>query len=138
MYKGVVFNEMKGVYSQPDSMNGTLTQQALFPDNSYAVDSGGNPSIIPDLTFEEFRVRPLPASRRAHRTSSRFLFDLATQPAGTPAAGCTMQPDEHVATWRGRFALILPQPSHMRRIAWFLRRAYIVTSSIAGSVFPHG
>jgi len=58
VYKGVVFNEMKGVYSQPDSMNGTLTQQALFPDNSYAVDSGGNPSIIPDLTFEEFRVRP--------------------------------------------------------------------------------
>jgi presequence protease len=60
VYKGVVFNEMKGVYSQPDSMNGTITQQALFPDNSYAVDSGGNPAIIPDLTFEEFRVRVLP------------------------------------------------------------------------------
>ena len=60
VYKGVVFNEMKGVYSQPDSMNGTITQQALFPDNSYAVDSGGNPAIIPDLTFEEFRVRALP------------------------------------------------------------------------------
>ena len=59
VYKGVVFNEMKGVYSQPDSMNGTITQQALFPDNSYAVDSGGNPAIIPDLTFEEFRVRAL-------------------------------------------------------------------------------
>jgi presequence protease len=60
VYKGVVFNEMKGVYSQPDSMNGTITQQALFPDNSYAVDSGGNPSVIPDLTFEEFRVRACP------------------------------------------------------------------------------
>jgi Zn-dependent M16 (insulinase) family peptidase len=57
VYKGVVFNEMKGVYSQPDSMNGTITQQALFPDNSYSVDSGGNPAVIPDLTFEEFRVR---------------------------------------------------------------------------------
>ena len=56
-FKGVVFNEMKGVYSQPDSVNGTVTQQALFPDNSYAVDSGGNPAVIPDLTFEEFRVR---------------------------------------------------------------------------------
>lgn len=49
---------MKGVYSQPDSMNGTITQQALFPANSYAVDSGGNPAIIPDLTFEEFQVWP--------------------------------------------------------------------------------
>lgn len=63
MFKGVVFNEMKGVYSQPDSMNGTITQQALFPDNSYSVDSGGNPSVIPDLTFEEFRVRA-PLARR--------------------------------------------------------------------------
>lgn len=56
IYKGVVFNEMKGVYSQPDSMNGTITQQALFPSNSYAVDSGGNPAMIPDLTFPEFQV----------------------------------------------------------------------------------
>ncbi len=56
MFKGVVFNEMKGVYSQPDSVNGTLTQQALFPDTSYAMDSGGNPSVIPDLTFEELKA----------------------------------------------------------------------------------
>ena len=48
---------MKGVYSQPDSVNSTVTQQALFPDNSYSVDSGGNPTVIPDLTFEEFQVR---------------------------------------------------------------------------------
>ena len=34
-----------------------LSHQALFPDNSYSVDSGGNPSVIPDLTFEEFKVR---------------------------------------------------------------------------------
>ena len=26
VFKGVVFNEMKGVYSQPDSMNNTITQ----------------------------------------------------------------------------------------------------------------
>ena len=47
---------MKGVYSQPDSVNSTVTQQALFPDNSYSVDSGGNPTVIPDLTFVEFQV----------------------------------------------------------------------------------
>lgn len=58
-FKGVVFNEMKGVYSQPDSVNGTVTQQALFPDNTYSVDSGGNPTVIPDLTFEEFQVRSM-------------------------------------------------------------------------------
>lgn len=34
-YKGVVFNEMKGVYSSPDSVYYRAVQQALFPDNTY-------------------------------------------------------------------------------------------------------
>ncbi|KAG5526481.1 hypothetical protein RHGRI_032677 [Rhododendron griersonianum] len=63
-YKGVVFNEMKGVYSQPDNIMGRITQQAriefysfqaLFPDNTYGVDSGGDPQVIPNLSFEEFK-----------------------------------------------------------------------------------
>ncbi|KAG6474436.1 hypothetical protein ZIOFF_068371 [Zingiber officinale] len=54
-YKGVVFNEMKGVYSQPDNILGRVTQQALFPENTYGVDSGGDPKVIPKLTFEEFK-----------------------------------------------------------------------------------
>ncbi|XP_028777076.1 presequence protease 1, chloroplastic/mitochondrial [Neltuma alba] len=54
-YKGVVFNEMKGVYSQPDNILGRTAQQALFPDNTYGVDSGGDPEVIPKLTFEEFK-----------------------------------------------------------------------------------
>ncbi|GER42193.1 presequence protease [Striga asiatica] len=55
IYKGVVFNEMKGVYSQPDSILGRASQQALFPDNTYGVDSGGDPQVIPKLTFKEFQ-----------------------------------------------------------------------------------
>ncbi|KAG2705435.1 hypothetical protein I3843_05G047400 [Carya illinoinensis] len=54
-YKGVVFNEMKGVYSQPDNILGRTAQQALFPDNTYGVDSGGDPQVIPKLTFEQFK-----------------------------------------------------------------------------------
>ncbi|KAJ9129329.1 hypothetical protein P3X46_033872 [Hevea brasiliensis] len=54
-YKGVVFNEMKGVYSQPDNILGRTSQQALFPDNTYGVDSGGDPKVIPKLTFEQFQ-----------------------------------------------------------------------------------
>ncbi|XP_065024478.1 presequence protease 1, chloroplastic/mitochondrial isoform X1 [Musa acuminata AAA Group] len=54
-YKGVVFNEMKGVYSQPDNILGRVSQQALFPENTYGVDSGGDPKVIPKLTFEEFK-----------------------------------------------------------------------------------
>ncbi|KAE8009011.1 hypothetical protein FH972_005469 [Carpinus fangiana] len=54
-YKGVVFNEMKGVYSQPDNILGRAAQQALFPDNTYGVDSGGDPQVIPKLSYEEFK-----------------------------------------------------------------------------------
>merc|ERR1711871_1230671 len=38
-YSGVVYNEMKGVYSSPDSLMARASQQALFPDNAYSVDS---------------------------------------------------------------------------------------------------
>ena len=53
-YKGVVYNEMKGVYSSPDSLLGRESQRCLFPDNTYSVDSGGDPTVIPELSFEDF------------------------------------------------------------------------------------
>ncbi|MFA6809709.1 MAG: insulinase family protein [Desulfoplanes sp.] len=54
-YKGVVFNEMKGVYSSPDSLLDEYSQHALFPDTLYSLESGGHPAKIPDLTYEEFK-----------------------------------------------------------------------------------
>ena len=55
-YKGVVFNEMKGVYSSPDALLNKLAQESLFPDNEYGVDSGGDPRHIPELTYANFRA----------------------------------------------------------------------------------
>ena len=54
-YKGVVFNEMKGVYSSPDSCHSRSCFQELFPDTTYGVDSGGDPAAIVDLTWDEVR-----------------------------------------------------------------------------------
>lgn len=54
-YKGVVFNEMKGAYSSPEGILGELTQQSVFPNNTYGLDSGGDPKRIPDLTYEAFK-----------------------------------------------------------------------------------
>lgn len=54
-FKGVVFNEMKGAYSSPDNLLGRYSQQSLFPDNAYGLDSGGDPRHIPDLTWEQFK-----------------------------------------------------------------------------------
>ena len=46
-YKGVVFNEMKGVYADADSVKENALCRALFPDNCYSRESGGHPSKIP-------------------------------------------------------------------------------------------
>lgn len=53
IYKGVVFNEMKGVYASADSLIGEHSQRVLFPDITYGLDYGGDPKHIPDLTWEQ-------------------------------------------------------------------------------------
>jgi hypothetical protein len=53
-YNGVVYNEMKGVYSSPDSYLEYYGKKILFPDTTYRFESGGLPSAIPQLTQEGF------------------------------------------------------------------------------------
>ncbi|HEX2867701.1 MAG TPA: insulinase family protein [Ignavibacteriales bacterium] len=54
VYKGVVYNEMKGAYSDPERELGYQANKVLFPDNGYRFSSGGYPSAIPKLTYEDF------------------------------------------------------------------------------------
>ena len=54
-YKGVVLNEMRGDYSSPESVADRHIHSMLFEGTSYEYDSGGDPSEITDLTFEEFQ-----------------------------------------------------------------------------------
>jgi Zn-dependent M16 (insulinase) family peptidase len=53
-YKGVVYNEMRGVYSTPESILFRAIFDSLFPDSPYRFESGGDPDAIPDLTYEAF------------------------------------------------------------------------------------
>ena len=53
-YKGVVYNEMKGVFSSPDAILDQKVFETLFPETSYGVESGGDPDDIPNLTQEQF------------------------------------------------------------------------------------
>ncbi|MCR5797684.1 MAG: insulinase family protein [Eubacterium sp.] len=53
-YNGVVFNEMKGVFSSPEQILERKIMSSLYPDTSYALESGGDPECIPDLTYQEF------------------------------------------------------------------------------------
>lgn len=70
-YKGVVFNEMKGNYSNPDDVLGDKARMSLFPDTPYGVDSGGDPRVIPELTYENFKAFH---DKFYHPSNARILF----------------------------------------------------------------
>ena len=70
-YKGVVFNEMKGVYSSPDAVLGEHSQHSLFPDMTYGLDSGGDPEVIPQLTYKAFKAFH---ESHYHPSNARFFF----------------------------------------------------------------
>jgi presequence protease len=70
-FKGVVFNEMKGAYSSATAVLGKLSQQSLYPDTTYGVNSGGDPKAIPDLTYEYFKKFH---ERFYHPSNARIVF----------------------------------------------------------------
>ncbi|MBE5865517.1 MAG: insulinase family protein [Lachnospiraceae bacterium] len=51
---GVVYNEMKGAYSSADDVLETAIMNSLYPHTTYGVESGGDPEVIPELSYEEF------------------------------------------------------------------------------------
>lgn len=54
-HSGVVYNEMKGVYSSHDSIVADMSVKSLFTEGTYTHDSGGDPWDIPSLTYEKFK-----------------------------------------------------------------------------------
>ncbi|MBL7077344.1 MAG: insulinase family protein [Kiritimatiellae bacterium] len=50
---GIVYNEMKGAFSNPEACLYRAQSRGLFPDTIYGLESGGDPVAIPDLTREE-------------------------------------------------------------------------------------
>ncbi len=54
IFNGVVYNEMKGAFSSPESIIYRKIQAVLNPDNCYSFESGGDPDVIPELTYEKF------------------------------------------------------------------------------------
>lgn len=53
---GVVYNEMKGAFSSPDEVLSREIMRTLYPDTSYSFESGGDPQVIPELSYEQFQA----------------------------------------------------------------------------------
>ena len=69
-YNGVVYNEMKGAFSSPEQILFRKISQTLYPDTTYGVESGGDPSDIPNLTYEDF----LDFHKRYYHPSNAWLY----------------------------------------------------------------
>jgi hypothetical protein len=53
-FQGVVYNEMKGAFSDPIRLIFHHIFGGLMPGSTYAHESGGDPKNIPDLSYEQF------------------------------------------------------------------------------------
>ncbi|MEE0686392.1 MAG: insulinase family protein [Lachnospiraceae bacterium] len=67
---GVVYNEMKGAFSSPDSVLYRYIRHTIFPDNEYSYESGGDPQYIPELSYEEF----LDFHRKYYHPSNSYIY----------------------------------------------------------------
>lgn len=70
IYNGVVYNEMKGAFSAPEQILYRKITDTLFPDTIYSVESGGDPDVIPQLTYEQF----LDFHRKYYHPSNSYIY----------------------------------------------------------------
>ena len=69
VFKGVVYNEMKGAMSSPDQILARSLLKALYPDTTYGNNSGGEPTDIPKLTYAQLKAFH---SRHYHPSNAYF------------------------------------------------------------------
>jgi len=122
--RGIVYNEMKGNYANHDSLVADWSYRSLLPDTPYGYDSGGDPAVIPDLTYEDF-VRfhetfyhpsntrvflygNIPTERYLEFLQTRFLSRFKARPADVTV---TRQP-----RWVRTREHIVPCPADEERI----------------------
>jgi len=67
---GVVYNEMKGAFSSADDVLTREIMNSLYPDITYGIESGGDPDVIPELTYEEY----LDFHRTYYHPSNSYIY----------------------------------------------------------------
>ena len=77
VFKGVVYNEMQGAMTTPTSFLWQGLAQHLFPNTTYRFNSGGDPEIIPSLTYAKLKE----FHRRNYHPSNAFFLTYGDLPA---------------------------------------------------------
>lgn len=149
-YRGVVYNEMRGAYSSADSLLQHYSQIAVFPDTLYALDSGGDPGCIPDLTFAQFSQFH---RRYYHPANARIFFCGDDDPAerlrlvdavlrdfdpADPAPGVPLQPVRTGPMRHTRsFPAGLEETRGMLTVNWLLPPVTDLETNLALTVLEH-
>ncbi|MDO5137267.1 MAG: insulinase family protein [Oscillospiraceae bacterium] len=71
-FNGVVYNEMKGSMSSLDRLVEQKVMEGMFPDHCYGYNSGGEPAVIPQLTYEDARNTYL---KYYHPSNAKIFLD---------------------------------------------------------------
>lgn len=71
-YKGVVFNEMKGVFASPEAQLQYGLYRLIYPNSCYGFESGGHPAHITELTYDSFIANH---KRYYHPSNSKIFLD---------------------------------------------------------------
>lgn len=83
VYKGVVFNEMKGAMSSPTDQLYHQLAHHLFPETTYHYNSGGDPKDIPDLTYDQlvdfYKTHYHPSNAVFMTFGNQSAYDLQEQ-----------------------------------------------------------
>ncbi|GAB6907402.1 Peptidase M16C associated domain protein [Desulfosarcina cetonica] len=107
VYKGVVYNEMKGAMSSPDQVMVRSLLNALYPDTTYRHNSGGDPADIPSLTHAQLKA----FHARHYHPSNAYFYTYGNLPLA-----------EHLAFIQARvldrFTLIDPKTDVPQQPRW--------------------
>jgi Zn-dependent M16 (insulinase) family peptidase len=76
VYKGVVYNEMKGAMSSPDQVMARSLLKTLYPATTYRHNSGGDPAVIPSLSYEQLKN----FHRNHYHPSNAFFYTYGNLP----------------------------------------------------------
>ncbi len=106
VFKGVVFNEMKGAMSSPVSTLWQVLGREVFPTITYHHNSGGDPEHIPDLSYDELKAFH---ARHYHPANAVFITY-----GNLPAAGQQARFDELALTRFEPLQLDIAVPDEQR------------------------
>ena len=76
VYKGIVYNEMKGAMSSPSQVMGRSLLNALYPDVTYRFNSGGDPEDIPTLSHDALKQ----FHKRHYHPGNSFFYTYGNIP----------------------------------------------------------